>query len=137
VTTFFCPGRRYFDEKPRDFLSPHARAARRPGVASGPRGPCERDNCPAGETRRLVIKAKPNPGYTLEARRNGVEGRVVLRVEFRAGGQIGDITPLEELPDGLTEKAVEAAKLIEFEPELRDGQPVTRTLRVMFQFRLH
>jgi len=92
---------------------------------------------PQGETRRLVIKAKPNPGYTLEARRNGVEGRVVLRVEFRADGQIGDITPLEELPDGLTEKAVEAAKLIEFEPELRDGQPVTRTLRVMFQFRLH
>jgi TonB family protein len=88
-------------------------------------------------TRKLVIKYKPNPGYTREARRNGTEGRVVLRVEFKADGEIGSVEPVEGLPDGLTEEAVEAARRIRFEPELRDGQPVSKKLHVVYMFRLH
>lgn len=88
-------------------------------------------------TRKLVIKYKPNPGYTKEARRNGTEGRVVLRVEFKADGEIGSVEPVEGLPNGLTEEAVEAARRIRFEPELRDGQPVSKKLHVVYMFRLH
>ena len=97
----------------------------------------EPGNANQGTTRKLVIKYKPNPGYTREARRNGTAGRVVLRVEFKADGEVGDIEPVKGLPDGLTEEAIEAARRIEFEPELRDGQPVSRTLNVVYMFRLH
>lgn len=88
-------------------------------------------------TRKLKIRKKPNPQYTEEARRSGVEGMVVLRVEFRADGTIGDINPVEELPGGLTEKAIEAARLIEFEPQMVDGQPSSKTLMVSYRFNLH
>jgi TonB family protein len=87
--------------------------------------------------RKIVIKSKPTPRYTEAARRNGVEGKVIVRVEFKADGTIGSVEPVKELPDGLTEMAIEAARLIKFEPELRDGQPVTRTLNIVYGFRLH
>jgi hypothetical protein len=61
---------------------------------------------------------------------------VVLRVEFRADGSVGEIQPLGKLPDGLTEKAVEAAKLIKFQPEMKDGQPVSKTLEIVYIFKL-
>jgi TonB family protein len=87
-------------------------------------------------TRRLKIKEKPEAEYTEEARRNAVEGKVVLRVEFGADGKIGDIKPVHELPDGLTQKAIEAAKLIKFEPALKDGQPIMMWLNVVYRFKL-
>jgi len=59
-----------------------------------------------------------------------------LRVEFRADGSVGEIQPLGKLPDGLTEKAVEAAKLIKFQPEMRGSQPVSKTLEIIYDFRL-
>jgi TonB family protein len=87
-------------------------------------------------TRKLKIRKKPNPGYTEEAKSVGIQGVVVLRVEFRADGTIGDVQPVKGLPGGLTEKAIEAARLIEFEPELVDGQPSGKMLTVTYRFRL-
>jgi TonB family protein len=87
-------------------------------------------------TRRLKIKEKPEAEYTEEAKRNGIEGKVVLRIEFGADGKIGDIKPVHELPNGLTQKAIEAAKLIKFEPALKDGQPVMMWLNVVYKFKL-
>jgi TonB family protein len=87
-------------------------------------------------TRKLKIKKKPNPKYTDEARSIRLQGQVVLRVEFKADGTIGEIETLSGLPRGLTEKAIEAARLIEFEPEMVDGQPVSKRLLIMYRFRL-
>lgn len=87
-------------------------------------------------TRKLKIKKKPNPEYTNEAKSGGIQGVVVLRVEFKADGTIGDIQPIRGLPRGLTEKAIEAARLIKFEPEMVDGQPTSKTLTVTYRFSL-
>jgi TonB family protein len=87
-------------------------------------------------TRRLKIKAKPDAKYTDEGRKNRVEGKVVLRVVFGADGSIGDITPVKELPYGLTDEAVKAARLMSFEPEEVNGRPVPKTLNVVYIFRL-
>jgi TonB family protein len=87
-------------------------------------------------TRKLKIKKKPNPEYTSEAKSGGIQGVVVLRVEFKADGTIGDIQTVRGLPRGLTEKAIEAARLIKFQPEMVNGQPTTKTLTVTYRFSL-
>ena len=75
---------------------------------------------------------KPKAIYTEVARSNGVQGTVRLKVTFLASGQIGTIVPLTSLPDGLTERAIEAAKLIRFKPRRIDG--VARTVAVTVEY---
>ena len=82
----------------------------------------------------LKILHKPAPEYTSEARRNGTEGTVRLRVTFLASGAIGSILPLNELGDGLTEEAVAAAKKLEFEPAKHYGKPVSTTTDIEYWF---
>jgi TonB family protein len=79
----------------------------------------------------------PRPEYTTEARKNKVQGQVTLRVTFKADGTIGSINVVRGLPDGLTDKAIEAAKAIEFKPATRDGVSVTSTKLVSVNFNLY
>jgi TonB family protein len=108
--------------------------AAQPGILEGQK--TDTGNGAQKITRRLVIKAKPKAEYTDEAKKNRTEGKVVLRVVFGADGQIGEIKPVHELPSGLTEMAIEAARRVKFEPEMRDGQPVSKTLNLVYIFRL-
>lgn len=85
-------------------------------------------------SKPLRILSKSTAQYTDEARRNGVSGTIKLRVTFLASGAIGDVTPISELPGGLTENAVAAAKNIKFEPATTDGTPVTVTKIIEYSF---
>jgi TonB family protein len=87
--------------------------------------------------KKLRILAKPDAGYTDEARRNNVSGQVVLRVLFGATGQINGISVITGLPFGLTERAIAAARQIEFEPAELDGKKVDYPLVVLYNFRRH
>ena len=87
--------------------------------------------------KQLRIISKPDAGYTEEARRNNVKGRVVLRVLFGATGEINRISVVNGLPSGLTERAIAAARLIKFEPAELDGKKVDYPLTVIYVFRLH
>lgn len=89
---------------------------------------------PSSKAVKLVIHAKPDPGYTEQARRNGTGGRVTLRLIFGADGQIKDPVAIRLLPDGLTEKALEAARRIRFQPATVDGRPVSQFLTVEYGF---
>lgn len=82
----------------------------------------------------ISISTKPNPLYTDAARNNNVEGTVTLRVAFLASGEIGGITVVSGLPDGLNEQAIRAAKNIKFTPQMVAGKPVTvqKTLQYTF-----
>lgn len=82
----------------------------------------------------LKLISKPRPLYTQAARENNTEGEVILRVNFLANGQIGAITVVKGLPDGLTEKAIQAAKGIRFEPEIRNSQYISVSKLVKFNF---
>jgi TonB family protein len=66
-----------------------------------------------GKPELLQVK---RPEYTEAARNNKVEGDVRLMVVFRSNGKIGHIDVIEELPDGLTEKAIDVAKTMKFKP---------------------
>ncbi len=85
----------------------------------------------------LRILHKPRPQYTDEARSNGTEGTVVLRVTFLASGQIGSVQPVKGLGDGLTEQAIDAARRLQFEPAIRNGTPLTVTKMVEYTFSIY
>ena len=83
---------------------------------------------------RPKVTYSEKPKYTEEARENMTHGMVVLNVVFRSNGKISDIRVVYGLPDGLTEKAIEAAVKIRFEPAIKDGQPVDVRLNLEFKF---
>jgi TonB family protein len=85
---------------------------------------------------RVVINAKPKPGYTREARRNGIQGFVVFKVLLSGDGKVSRVRVVKGLPGGLTENAIRAACKIEFKPAMKDGQPVSQWLTVEYVFRL-
>lgn len=81
-----------------------------------------------------VIRSKPNPGYTEEARRRHVSGRVVLSVVLCKTGEVGDIEVIQGLPNGLSEEAIKAARRIKFEPARKDDERVSVRVRVLYEF---
>ncbi len=75
--------------------------------------------------------------YTEEARQNKVQGSVILQVVFHANATITDVKVIRGLPDGLTEKAIEAARKIRFQPAVRGGSPVSVRGTLDFSFNLY
>ncbi len=85
----------------------------------------------------LRIISKPQAVYTDLARENGVEGSVRLKVTLRANGEVGEISVLRGLPDGLTEQAIAAARKIDFEPKKVNGVPTSRTVTIDYTFSIY
>ena len=88
-------------------------------------------------TTKAVILSKPEPGYTEEARKNNVVGTVVLRAVLASNGMVTNIVPLKQLPYGLTEKAIAAARQIKFRPATKDGQPVSQYIQIEYNFNIY
>ncbi|HQU91238.1 MAG TPA: energy transducer TonB, partial [Pyrinomonadaceae bacterium] len=88
-------------------------------------------------TKPLKVTFKQKAQYTSEARSNGIEGVVKLRVTFLASGKIGSITTIQGLPYGLTEQAIEAARKMTFEAEEVAGAKRTTTRPVAFTFNIY
>ncbi len=85
---------------------------------------------------RVVITSKPQPTYTKEARRNGVQGFVALRVLLSGSGKVSRIRVMRGLPAGLTETAMRAACKMKFRPAIKDGAPVSQWVIAEYAFRL-
>lgn len=90
-----------------------------------------------GMTTSLLITSKPKANYTDAAKDNQVQGTVNLRVVFNANGTIGDISPVNGLPYGLTEQAMAAAKKIRFEPPKKNGKPYATVKILQYHFVLY
>ncbi|HYV82778.1 MAG TPA: energy transducer TonB [Pyrinomonadaceae bacterium] len=78
--------------------------------------------------KEVDVKARildsPPPDLSTDAS-NRAAGIVILRVVFAKTGRVENITVIRGLPNGLTEKCIEAAKKIRFKPAMKDGQPVS------------
>lgn len=85
---------------------------------------------------RASITGKPKPSYTKEARRNGIQGFVTLKVLLSGRGKVARIRVLKGLPGGLTENAIRAACKIEFKPATKNGQSVAEWVTAEYVFRL-
>ena len=88
------------------------------------------------DTRIRVLK-KPEPSYTETARSHQTTGAVVLKCVFGADGKVSNIRIVAGLPDGLTEKAIQAAHKIKFIPAMKDGKPVSMWMQVEYYFNLY
>jgi TonB family protein len=88
-------------------------------------------------TRKALITHKPEPGFTEEARKNNVTGVVRLRAILHASGAIQGISVVKGLPDGLTEKAISAARSIRFTPAEKDGRSVSQYVVLEYNFNIY
>lgn len=86
--------------------------------------------------RSPQILSKTKPKYTEDARRDKIQGVVVLSAVFRKDGTISDIKVIRGLGYGLDEEAVKAAAMIKFIPGTKDGVPVNVRARLEFTFSL-
>jgi TonB family protein len=88
-------------------------------------------------TSKARVLEKPEPTYTESARKNQITGTVVLRAVFNQSGQVTNIHAVSGLPDGLTERAIAAAKNIRFVPATKDGHPVSMWMELQYNFNLY
>ena len=100
----------------------------------GPSDPSAQVFRQAEVTKKALITYKPEPGFTEEAQRNDVRGVVRLRAVLASNGRVRHIIVIRGLPDGLTEKAVEAARGIRFTPATVDGRPVSQFVILEYNF---
>jgi TonB family protein len=92
---------------------------------------------PSEVDQKARILARPDPQYTEEARKNQVAGTVVLRAVFSSNGQVTNIRSVSGLPNGLTERAMAAARQIRFTPAMKDGRAVSMYIQIEYNFNLY
>ena len=93
---------------------------------------------PPGDTEiaRPVMKNRPRPDYTEEARRSRTQGLVRLILLVNEAGDVADQIVISGLPHGLTLEAIKAARRIKFSPALRSGKPVRHWQMIEVEFNL-
>jgi TonB family protein len=101
----------------------------RPSLAAG--APARDPNA-----RKAIIVYKPEPAYTEEARRKRVSGPVRLRLVLGKAGDVRDVSVIKSLPEGLTERALDAARYMLFFPALKDGRPASQYVVVEYGFHI-
>lgn len=114
-------------------FSPAQDSQTKPADAAG-NGDGNKQASTFGETKGLRVLNRPSPPYTDVAKNNNEEGYVTLRVTFLASGEIGTISVVSGLSYGLTEQAIKAAKNIQFEPPMRNGQRYNVVKTVKYSF---
>lgn len=82
----------------------------------------------------VKILEKPKPELPKDYGTNDSQGIINLKVEFLADGKIGVITVISSLQKSLTDLAIDAAKKIKFEPEVKNGKSVTVTKVVQYSY---
>ncbi|MGB8507695.1 MAG: energy transducer TonB, partial [Pyrinomonadaceae bacterium] len=88
-------------------------------------------------SRRAVIVSKPDPGFTEEARKENVTGVVRLRAVLSANGTVSGISVINGLSAGLTERAINAARSIKFQPAQKDGRAVSQYITLEYNFNIY
>ncbi|HEU4766770.1 MAG TPA: TonB family protein [Pyrinomonadaceae bacterium] len=88
-------------------------------------------------TSKARLISKPEPQYTEEARKNQITGTVVLKVVFSSNGTVTNIRTVSGLPNGLTERAIAAARQIKFVPATKDGHQVSMWMQLEYNFNLY
>ncbi len=110
---------------------PGTSAYERMGGMEGPRLKSDEN-----DFKGVLIAMKPQPEYTESARLKKVTGMVRLQVAMLNNGSIGAISVVNELPDGLTESSIAAARKILFVPAKKDKVAVSVTKVVEYHFNI-
>ena len=89
-----------------------------------------------GDVKEPVQLTRVAPRYPEEARKNRVQGKVVLEAVIDEKGNVVRVTTLESPDPALAEAAIEAVKKWTYEPTTRKGKPVKVRMTVTVAFRL-
>ncbi len=130
---FLVRGRREAEGAPREFFSSIRLGKNTDGIKVSD-GFVESNSVANEPDERVRLLKKPEPSYTEEARANKITGTVILKVVFTSRGTVENIHVVRELPNGLTERAIEAAKKIKFIPATKDGHPVSMWMQLEYVF---
>ena len=76
------------------------------------------------------------PLYTDEARRQRIQGNVILEIVVRSDGSVGSIKVRRPLGGGLDQRAIEAVRQWRFTPARRHGTPVDVAVEIEVEFKL-
>jgi protein TonB len=76
------------------------------------------------------------PIYTDEARRQRIEGDVILEIVVRSDGSVGNIRVRRSLGGGLDQRAIDAVRQWRFNPARRHGSAVDVAVEVAVEFKL-
>ena len=98
--------------------------------------PAQRSVYGASEvSKKARLLDTPIATYTEEARAANAKDEVRLRLVLAADGSVKNIFPIKSASYGLTESAVAAARQLKFEPAMRDGQPVSQFVTLVYDFK--
>jgi TonB family protein len=84
---------------------------------------------------RPIVNAMPE--YSEQARRQKIQGIVVISLLVTEEGMPTDFRIEKSLGYGLDEKALQAAAKYRFKPAMRDGNPISQRITVEMNFRLY
>lgn len=91
----------------------------------------------AGTPRPARLMHRAAPVYPAAARRQGIEGHVLLRVRVNARGGVEDVVVVASEPPGVFEEAaLAAARRYQFAPAQRGARSVATTVEQRVVFRL-
>jgi len=79
----------------------------------------------------------PNPEYVDRARKEKINGSVVLSMIVTAEGKVRDVKVIKTLDRDLDKQAVAAVRTWRFEPGLKNGEAVAVLLKTEVMFRLY
>lgn len=86
---------------------------------------------------KLKVIAKQPARYTDRARQANVQGTIRIAVLFGSNGRILHTLLLKRLGYGLDEQALSAARQIKFEPQTKDGKPISVVRIVEYTFNIY
>lgn len=83
-------------------------------------------------SQMAIITSELPPFFTDDAIKNNVEGKIVLQAILCGTGRVSNITVENPLPSGLTERAMQILKLMQFQPAYLNSKPVAVMWRQEF-----
>ncbi len=86
------------------------------------KGNPEDDNCTEEPSKPSPLTRPSEIEYTQDARANGIEGRLILRITVSANGTVADVQVLSSVDAGLDAAAIAAVKTWTFKPSMRCGK---------------
>lgn len=93
------------------------------------------DTNPRQNDKPLKIKRKPT-AQVRDANCSDSSGRVTIRVTFDKSAKITDTLIITSSGcNGFDDNAVRAARQIKFEPAVKNGEPITVTKLIQYDFR--
>ena len=92
--------------------------------------------------KKAVVISKPIPRCPKEARKYRIALTIVLRAVFTSSGKVTEIKLAKVSPEDLpadvvkafADQTIKAARLIKFEPAIKDGHPVSMFMQLEYNF---